>query len=68
MRISKRLIKAAIELDYYKDIHGLYCKVYSSPGSCKCPKPVKYGCHYGHINASVPIRELENKIKRITSR
>lgn len=68
MRISRRLIKAATELDYYKDIHGLYCKVYASPDSCECPKPVRDGCHYGHINASAPIQRLERKIRRITSR
>lgn len=68
MRISRRLIKAATKLDYYKGIHGLYCKVCASPDSCECPTPVREGCHYGHINASVPIVKLEKKIRRITSR
>ena len=66
MRISRRLIRAATALDYYKDIHGMYCKICASPE--ECPKPVEVGCHYGHIDASGPIQRLERKIRRITSR
>jgi len=66
MRLSKRLIKAAIELAYYRSIHGVYCKMCASPEDC--PKPIELECHYEHIDASDIISEFERKVKRIASR
>jgi hypothetical protein len=68
MRISKRLINTAIALSYYRDIHGMYCKMCASSDDCDGPEEIRTNCHYGHINVSAIIKTLENKIRRITSR